>query len=345
MLHRVNFDPALILGLHYANQFGLPCRVILPPGLNPTSASLPLPHPGFSPPTKWFFICWSLWTQSNACRHFTPGLVTAAESSQHDSSPSPLPLGLGSTNTTLPTGIEPLQPRPTQSGQAARPQFSTLCGPAVGGSSLPQPPGQSSEARGGQTAPVSLSEGQEDNPRSALVSGDVVFTSIVNQRPIPSVSPLEGSVQHSIASRPAHNPGPPHGPESAITTTADTPWIAMATARSQPISPTLCRQFLSVNGPVNPSSFLADPTSVPVPSGGREVLRSMLQVMGTQGGRPTAASRAGGAESGTLSQFSSSSNALALLEGCQAKTSLAGGTSVPRTLVSEPSPPKKPKLG
>ena len=119
----------------------------------------------------------------------------------------------------------------------------------------------------------------------------------------------------------------------------------MATARSHPISPTLCRQFLSVNRPVSPSSFLADPTSVPVPSGGREVFRSTLQVMGAQGGRPTAASRAGGAESGTLSQFSTSSNALALLEGCQAKTSLAGGTSVPQTLASEPSPPKKPKLG
>ena len=129
----------------------------------------------------------------------------------------------------------------------------------------------------------------------------------------------------------------------AITTTADAPWIAMATARSHPISTTLCRQFLSVNGPVSPSSFLADPTSVPVPSGGREVFRSTLQVMGARGGRPTAASRAGGAESGTLSQFSSSSNKL--LEGCQAKTSLAGGTSVPRTLASEPSPPKKPKLG
>ena len=97
---------------------------------------------------------------------------------------------------------------------------------------------------------------------------------------------------------------------SAITITADALWIAMATARSHPISPTLCGQFLSVNRSVSPSSFLADPISVPVPSGGREVFRSTLQVMGAQGGRPTAASRAGGAESGTLSQFSSSSNAL-----------------------------------
>ena len=149
MLPWVNFDPALILGLHYANPFSLPCRVVLLSGLNPTSASLPLPHPGFSPPTKWFFICWSLWTQSNTCRHFAPGLVRAAESSQRDSSPSPLPLGLGSTNTTLPSGIEPLQPCPPQSGQADRPQLSTLYGPAVGGSSLPRPSGQSSEAHNG----------------------------------------------------------------------------------------------------------------------------------------------------------------------------------------------------
>ena len=55
--------------------------------------------------------------------------------------------------------------------------------------------------------------------------------------------------------------------------------------------------------------------------------------MGAHGGRPTAASRAGGADLGTLSQFSSSSNALALLEGCQAQMSLAGGTSVPLTLM------------
>ena len=336
MLPWVNFDPALILilGLHYANPFSLPCRVVLLPGLNPTSASLPPPHPGFSPPTKWFFICWSSWAQSIACRHFAPGLVTAAESSQRDCSPSPLPLGLGSTNTTLPSGIEPLQLRPPQSGQAARPQLSTLCGPAVGGSSLPRPSGQSSEAHNGQKASVSLSEEQEDNPCSVLVSGDVIFTS----RSLCVSSGGQRSTLH-------HLKACTQSWTSAITTTADAPWIAMATARSPPISPTLCRQFLSVNGPVSPSSFLADLTSVPVPSSGREVFRSTLQVMGARGGRPTAASRAGGAESGTLSQFSSSSNALALLEGCQAKTSLAGGTSVPLTLSSEPSPLKKPKLG